>query len=407
MWLALLVLFVLTLLLLWCFSFYPLLCAVLARRKARRGTLPKSGNPLTPFVSVILPTFNEAAVVGARIDNLKNLDYPNDRYEIIVVDSQSPDGTTQIVEQQIARYGPQADPKLLLLQTGERQGKAVAINFALQRSRGEIIVIADANSIYEPSALTILTAHFADARVGAVGGRYLVRNVEETLPSLESIYWDVEHVKKMGESELDSASGVVGGLSAWRSDGLRFREDRLSEDLDACVTCRKNGLSVQYAPNALAYEPAATTIGEQIQQRRRVGQGILQVLVSNWRLFLLPHDRYSLIVWSHWTLSLVSPFLLIAVLTLYALIRDLTTIFAHLSLTAAAAIGSFFAVLLVTRNFDVKTQRPKKIGIRSFAEGVVYVLLNEYIILLAWSDAIFGRGSVLWEKAESTREGSK
>jgi poly-beta-1,6-N-acetyl-D-glucosamine synthase len=400
---AVLILYVVSLLLLWYFVFYPLFCAVLAQRKTALNTLKAPAELHTPSVSVIVPTFNEAAVIGARIDNLLDLTYPDERYEIIVVDSQSTDETTAIVEKRIANFGPDSLPQLTLLQTGEREGKAAAINFAMACARGEILVIADANATYHASALTALVAPFADARVGVVGGRYLVQNAHDTLPSLESIYWDVEHIKKIGESELDSASGVIGGLSAWRRDNVSFREDRLAEDLDACVTRRKNGLTIRYEPNAIVYEPAATTISEQIQQRRRVGQGIIQVLVAHWRYLLLPRDRFAFIFCSHWTLSLMSPFFLIAVLVLYAIIGDPAAILEHLSITIVAAIVGFFAFLRVTSSFDVKTQRPQKLGVRALPGAIAYILLNEYLILLAWSDAIRRRDSVLWEKAHSTR----
>ena len=75
-----------------------------------------------------MPAYNEEKVIEKRIKNLFELDYPKDKYEIIIVDSCSSDDTTQIVEKLIEKHVP-SEPTFRLIKEKERRGKASAINF--------------------------------------------------------------------------------------------------------------------------------------------------------------------------------------------------------------------------------------------------------------------------------------
>jgi len=88
-------LYLLSFLLIWQFVGYPSLMAIVALKSK-----PKNKDySFQPFVSIIVPTYNEDKVIEKGIRNLFDLDYPKDRYEIIVVDSGSTDSTTEIVEE--------------------------------------------------------------------------------------------------------------------------------------------------------------------------------------------------------------------------------------------------------------------------------------------------------------------
>jgi len=75
-----------------------------------------------------VPTYNEEKVIEKRIKNLFDLNYPKDKYEIIVVDSGSTDNTAEIVEEMIKEHAKDK-PNLKLIKEKERRGKASAINF--------------------------------------------------------------------------------------------------------------------------------------------------------------------------------------------------------------------------------------------------------------------------------------
>ncbi|NIN66757.1 MAG: glycosyltransferase [Anaerolineae bacterium] len=386
-------------LLIWQFVGYPTLMGIVALFAKPR----EKHRSYTPFVSVIVPAHNEETVIGKRLENLLALDYPDDEYEILVVESGSTDGTLKVVQDAIANRQGEAPP-MKLLREAERRGKASAINLGKRHARGDIILVTDANSAFEPNVLREMMPHFADPKVGAVGGRYVVSNPDNIHTSSESFYWDLEYIMRRGESIVDSACLFHGEINAWRKNLAEADTDNLSEDLDIAIQIRRAGYKIEYESSALVYEPGATTARDQIRQRKRTTTGTLQCIFKYRDYLLLPRDLYSLLIFpSHKGLVMLSPLLLVSVAILYLLVRDIGIIVAHATVTFV-----LFAVLLVVllslRSKLVDgAQGPSAGSLTSVPRILYYVLLNEYLVFLAWIDLLLGRYSVLWEKAESTR----
>ena len=392
-------LYLLSALLIWQFVGYPSLMAIVALRSN-----PKIKDySFLPFVSIIVPTYNEDKVIERRIKNLFDLDYPKDKYEIIVVDSGSTDKTTEIVEKLIEKHDP-SEPTFRLVEENERKGKASAINLGKKHAKGDIVLITDANSIFDKNVLKEMMPHFKDPKVGAVGGRYCVANPENPLAASESFYWDLEYIMRMGESALDSACLFHGEINAWRKDLVDADTKMLSEDLDICIKIRRKGYKIEYEPDAIVYEPSATTQGDQIKQRKRTSIGTIQNMFKHLGYFMPPRDLYSFLIFpSHKVLTMFSPFILLAIPVLYILTWNIKVVTTHFVLTLLIFAG-MFALLMLLKSRLTKGERMKSgFSISSVSKVLYYVLLNEYLILLAWKDFIFRRYSILWEKAESAR----
>lgn len=402
--LTIILLYLLSFLLIWQFVGYPSLMAIVALKSK-----PKNKDySFQPFVSIIVPTYNEEKVIEKRIENLVELDYPKDRYEIIVVDSGSTDKTSQIVKETIKKH-ENNQPTLRLLKEDERKGKASAINLGKKHAKGDIVLITDANSIFDKNVLKEMMPHFKNPEVGAVSGRYFISNPDETLPSSESFYWEIEHVTLLGESFLDSISIVIGTISAWRKELMNFRSETVGEDLDMTIQIRRNGYKIRYEPEAKVYEPSATTPEDQIKQRKRTSLGTIQNMFKHLGYFLPPRDLYSILIFpSHKALTMFSPFILLAIPILYILGGDIKVIITHFILTLLIFAGMFALLISLKSRLIKEDERMKStFSISSIPKIIYYVLLNEYLILLAWIDFIFRRYSVLWERAESTRWGDK
>lgn len=396
-------LYFLSFLLIWQFVGYPLLMAIVALRSK-----PKNKDySFQPFVSILVPTYNEEKVIDNRIKNLYELNYPKERYEVIVVDSGSSDNTVGIVKEVIRECKGDCKPNLRIVEEGERKGKASAINLGKKHARGEIVLVTDANSTFDRNVLREMMPHFKNPKVGAVGGDFVVSNPDpdNSLTSSAHFYWDIDRILRKGEAILDSMYAFDGEMNAWRKDLIDADPTMLAEDLEMSVRIRRKGYKIEHESNAMVYEPVSTTIEDQIRQRKRTSIGTIQTIFKHSGYFLLPRDLYSFLIFpSHKTLVMFSPFILLAIPILYAITWNAKIVITHFVLTLFFFVV-IFAVLIFLKSKLTKDERIKSsFSISSIPRIIYYVLLNEYLILLAWKDFIFSRYSVLWEKAESTRE---
>ena len=399
-WILLILLLIIAFLIIWQFVGYPFLMALYSKRKKQI----KSDSNFTPFVTILVPTFNEERVIERRIDNLNRLEYPKDNYEIIVVDSGSTDNTISIVEEIIR--GSYSHPKVRIVKEKTRNGKASAINFGCDFAIGEIILVTDANCVFDEQVLSKIIPHFKNPVFGAVGGQFKVLNPEKNpLVASTQFYWDLEYLMRLGETELDSACLFHGEINAWRKDIVRADLKMLSEDLDMVLQIKEKGYKVAYEPEAVVYEPAPTTIEDQIKQRKRTSIGTIQCIFKHWRYLIIPRDKYrSLIFPSHKTLVVLSPFLLMAFILISAILimlgKAILVLFSAISLVLI--FGLLFWGLMRIKRKLIKNSN-ENANRSSISKLLKYVLLNEYLLLLAWRDFLLRRYSVLWEKASTTR----
>jgi len=110
-------------------------------------------------VSVIIPTKNNGDILEKCLASIKNLDYPKDKYKIIVVDGYSTDDTVKIAK----KYGC----KVVYEDKGTIGG---ARNIGVERSNGEYIVFTDADCVVDKDWLKNLIEQFTDEKIASVGG---------------------------------------------------------------------------------------------------------------------------------------------------------------------------------------------------------------------------------------------
>ena len=184
---------------------YPLTLLLVRRRSpgpVRRGR--------QPHVTVVIAAFNEVAHIAATVRNKLAQDYPAELLDVIVVSDGSTDGTD-------AAVASLDDPRVTLLRQEPRQGKTLALNRAVAEAPGKIIVFSDANSRYEPSAVSRLVAAFDDIEVGYVTGQLIYENPGESGTGGGSgLYMRYENWVRRLESTVGSVVGVNGGIDAVR-----------------------------------------------------------------------------------------------------------------------------------------------------------------------------------------------
>jgi cellulose synthase/poly-beta-1,6-N-acetylglucosamine synthase-like glycosyltransferase len=356
-----------------------------------------------PFVSIIVPTYHEANIIESRLKNLLSLDYPDDKYEIIVVASASKGDTAAVVEHVKKEYNTRA-VHITLIAEKERRGKASAINLGKRFARGEITLVTDANAIFDQAVLREIVPHFRDPKVGVVGGRYIVGNPETKLTSSTQLYWNIEYIMRLGETAFCSACLTHGELTAWRKKIAESDPKKISDDLSLCVNARRKGYKIAYEPNAIVYEEAPTTVKEQITQRKKTTIGTLEVLFGNLGYLLVPADVYRLIIFpSHKTIWMLSPFFLLAIPLLYLVLWNTQAILLYLGVSLSVFVLLFVFLRQLNSTLNRASEGQYGFSARSIFNTIYYVLLNEFIVIVSWRDFVFKRYSLLWEIVETNR----
>ena len=217
-----------------------------------------------PFVSVIVPAYNEEKVIENTIKSLIGLSYSNK--EIIIVDDGSKDQTLQIAR----RF-----QNSIVVLHKENGGKSSALNFGVEHAKGEIVVIVDADTILEKNSLVSLVNGFAtNKNLGAVGGNIKIRNRMNLLTWCQSMeYIAGINIVRRAFDIFGTINMVPGALAAFKKSELikinGFNDDTLVEDFDATIRLIKNGVTVQANNQAIAYTEAPQTLGEFCKQRKR------------------------------------------------------------------------------------------------------------------------------------------
>ncbi len=281
-------------------------------------------------VSVLIPAFNEAKVIAASIRKILASEHEN--IGVIVIDDGSTDGTSQVVS---LNFG--ADPRVRLLTT-PNGGKAQAINSGLAQAEGDIVVVLDADTQFEPQTISRLVRWFADPKTGAVAGNAKVGNRINILTRWQALeYVTAQNLERRALAALGCITVVPGAVGAWRREVVTklggFPSNTLAEDQDLTIMIQRAGYKVRFDQDAIAWTEAPDTLGGLAKQRFRWAFGTLQCLWKHRRANLNP--RYGTLglvalpqVWLFQIgLALVSP--LVDLALLLQIVRTFTDFLQH------------------------------------------------------------------------------
>lgn len=280
---------------------YPVVLFLL-RRVANR---PIKKAPIEPFVSVLVPAYNEAHVIAAKVRNVLTIDYPAERYELVVACDGPSDGTSEIVRS--LADGERVRGVIF----SENRGKLHVLNDVVPQLRGEIVAFSDASSMLDPHAIRALVANFADPTVGAVSGVYRVQKKDAAqLGHQEDLYWKYETWLKMQEAAIASILGAHGSLYGIRRALYPFPNPQTIND-DYVIPLRvvQQGYRVAYEPDAVAYEEAHEMSG--FSRRVRIMAGNFEQLRELKPLLWPPRPLMLFFFLSHKVMRLVVPAALI------------------------------------------------------------------------------------------------
>ncbi|EMI16420.1 glycosyl transferase family protein [Rhodopirellula maiorica SM1] len=296
---------------------FPLLVAL----RAMVFRKPIKAQRITPPVSLIVAAHNEEDSIEDKLLNILQLDYPADRLQVIVASDGSTDRTGEIV----SRY---ADRGVELL-TLPRMGKAYALNQAVAKASGDVLVFSDANSMYATDAIRQLAAPFADETVGGVAGdqRYRKSNDDECdqgdSDEGERAYWNMDRMMKRWQSQAGHVISATGAIYAIRRSLFQQVPDGVTDDFVTSTRIILQQHRLVFAEQAAAFEPAASSSGIEFGRKVRVmTRGLRGVLMVRPLLNPFRFGFYSVQLFSH---KVLRRLMVIPIMALYLLSGLLAT----------------------------------------------------------------------------------
>ena len=241
--------------------------------RSRRRERQHSGEQYEPFVSIIVPAFNEERVIEATIRSLLNSDYDN--FEIIVVDDGSQDRTSEVVREHFS------EQPLVKLFTEPNAGKASALNLGLRHAKGDVIVALDADTQFPGNTIRVLARRFVDPQIGAVAGNAKVGNRINIVTRWQALeYITSQNMDRRAFASMNCITVVPGSVGAWRRELIErcggFSAETLAEDQDLTLLIRKLGYKIGYEENAIGWTEAPHSLRMLARQRFRWAYGTLQ-----------------------------------------------------------------------------------------------------------------------------------
>jgi hyaluronan synthase len=188
-----------------------------------------------PALTVIIPAFNEGAMVMKSIESAALAVYPRDRFEILVVDDGSTDNTWECIQRAAARF----PGRVTTIRFPRNRGKRDALAEGFKRARGEIVVTVDSDSVIEPRALLAAAGPFRDPEIGAVAGKVAVYNRRHgIIPRMLHVRYILSFdLLRAVESSYRTVYCCPGALTAYRTSVIRRVLDRWSTQTFWGVPC--------------------------------------------------------------------------------------------------------------------------------------------------------------------------
>ncbi|MDD3335791.1 MAG: glycosyltransferase [Eubacteriales bacterium] len=243
-----------------------------------------------PFVSVMVPAHNESVVIQRTVKALLQFDYPEDRYEVIIINDNSTDDTHEKLVEMQREY-----PKRMLtvLSTDPSvggKGKSNALNIGYSIAKGSVIAIYDADNTPEPQALRILVENLmVDSSLGAVIGKFRTRNRNASLltrfVNIETLAhqcmnqagrWFFFKLCTIPGTNFVIHRHIIDEIGGWDPNAL-------SEDTEISFRIYRMGYKIRMVPQAVTWEQEPYRLNIWFRQRTRWAMGNLYVLANNFQ----------------------------------------------------------------------------------------------------------------------------
>jgi cellulose synthase/poly-beta-1,6-N-acetylglucosamine synthase-like glycosyltransferase len=254
------------------YAVYPALLWLLARRRTIAMVAGDAG--YQPFISVVVPAYNEERQIGGAIEALLAQDYPHDKMQILILSDASSDATDRVV----SSY---ADRGVELMRMPKRSGKTAMENAACRFLRGDVVVNSDASIRLHPNATRKLIEQLSDPSIGVASGRDVSVSLgSQQANATEAGYVNYEMRLRALETRAGGIVGASGCCYAIRTDLHRLPiPPDLSRDFSAALTARAHGFRAVSVDEAIAFVPRTPTLRREYARKvRTIARGMETLL---------------------------------------------------------------------------------------------------------------------------------
>lgn len=344
-----------------------------------------------PEVTLLIAAYNEEEIIGAKMSNCRQLNYPKDKLKIIWVT----DGSSDRTNEWLAQY-----PEVTVHYQPLRKGKTAALNRGMQLVNTPFTVFTDANTMLNADSIREIILPFSDPKVGCVAGekRIAMKDKDNASSGGEGFYWKYESKLKAWDSQLYSTVGAAGELYAIRTPLFEsMPEDTLLDDFILSMRIAEKGYRIAYCDKAYALEDGSADMQNEEKRKVRIAAGGLQA-IYRLRNLLIPNPfhlgvlRFQYV--SHrvlrWSITPVFLFLLFPLNLLLAFRPSFSIFYATLFLLQCLFYAMAISGYLIQ-------QRQIKIKLLFIPYYFLFMNLN---VIKAFGYLQKHKGNGAWEKAQ-------
>lgn len=378
-------------LLIYPYTFYPLLLTVLSKLR-KNDFNPANTEDYQPLVTLIISAYNEEDIIKEKLENTVSINYPIDKLEVLIVSDASTDKTDDIVN-----HWSVGNPNFKLIRQKQRLGKTSGLNLAVPNAKGEIIVFSDANAMYHENSIIELIKYFTNPQIGYVMGAAMYNAAKDPSSESEGLYWKFELFVKKLETKFYSVVGGDGAIYAIRKELYwELDKDDINDFVNPLQIVSKNYIGI-FNPDAICFEDSAGDFKKEFKRKRRIVNRSWRAVKKYFNWFDIgKHYKFLFELFSHKIIRWFSFPILLMVLILNLIIVILTVQpFYLITLTGLFIFG---ILTLFGIQYDISNKEMPKIIFIPYYYSFVHVAA-----FLGIFDEIRGIKHTTWEHIRDNR----